>query len=83
MRKEEDIRQQLQKEIDALQEANEKRKQELDLQKALYELERSRHQRTLLQYQEGADGKGQLVYRADQSAIKSAQEEVEEQKDGD
>ncbi len=69
-----------QKEIDELQEANEERKRELDLQKALYELERARNQRTLLQYQEGADGKGQLVYRPDESAIREKSEEVEEQK---
>lgn len=68
-----------QKEIDELQKANEKRKQELDLQKALYDMERARNQRTLLQYQEGADGKGQLVYRPDSKALKDARENVEEQ----
>ena len=66
-------------EIELLEKANEKRKQEIDLQKALYNMERARNQRTLLQYQEGADGKGQLVYRPDEKAVRDAQEEVEEQ----
>lgn len=68
-----------QTEIDELQKANEARKQAIDLQKAEYELQRSMHQRTLLQYQEGPDGKGQLVYRNDPNAIKDARDNLEEQ----
>lgn len=69
-----------QKELDELKKANDERKRELDLQKALYELERAKNQRTLLRYQEGSDGKSQLVYRPDEFAIREKSEEVEEQK---
>ena len=67
-------------EIKAMQDANEKRKDAIDLQKLQYEMERAEHQRTLLQYVEGPEGKGQLVYRNDPNAVKQAQENLDEKK---
>lgn len=65
-----------QNEIDALQKANEERKRELDLQKALYDQQRAMNQRTILQYNED---KG-YHYVADTNAIKDANEKVEDVK---
>lgn len=62
----------IQDEIDAINEAAEARKRELDLQKAKYELERMQNQRTILQYSEE---KG-MHYVADTSGIRDARENV-------
>ncbi len=62
----------IQKEIDAINDAADARKRELDLQKAKYELERMQNQRTILQYSEE---KG-MHYVADTSGIRDARENV-------
>lgn len=62
----------IQKEIDAINDAADARKRELDLQKAKYELERMQNQRTILQYSEE---KG-IHYVADTSGIRDARENV-------
>lgn len=64
----------IQDEIDAIKDAAEQRKRELDLQKAQYELERARNQRTILQYSES---KG-MHYVKDDSAERSAKEKVDD-----
>lgn len=56
-----------------LENANKERQREIDLQKAMYDLERARNQRTKLIYSED---KG-MHYVADDSAIKDASQEVE------
>jgi TP901 family phage tail tape measure protein len=63
-----------QAEIDAIEEAAEARKDELDLQKAQYELERMQNQRTILQYSES---KG-MHYVTDTKEIREAKEAVTE-----
>lgn len=63
----------IQAEIDALKEANEEREKELELQKALYELNRAENQRSQMVYE---SDKG-FVYRANEKDIKDAQEEVQ------
>lgn len=65
-----------QKEIDAINDAADARKRELDLQKAQYELERVRNQRTILQYSEE---KG-MHYVKDDSAERDAKENVDDAK---
>lgn len=65
-----------QKEIDAINDAADARKRELDLQKAQYELERARNQRTILQYSEE---KG-MHYVKDDSAERDAKEKVDDAK---
>lgn len=62
--------------IDAINEAAEARKREIDLQKAQYDLERMQNQRTTYVYKEG---KG-FVYEADTSGIADARERVESAK---
>lgn len=64
----------IQSEIDALNKANEERQKQLDLQKALYELNRAENQRTQMVYE---SDKG-FVYRANEKDIKNAQDEVEQ-----
>lgn len=58
--------------IDELQDSNDEREREIALMKAKYELERAQNQRTNYVYQNG-----QMVYRADDQAIKDAREELE------
>lgn len=58
----------------ALEEANAERQRQIDLQKALYELERAQNQRTTLMYSEE---KG-MHYVADEGAIRDAQQEAED-----
>lgn len=65
-----------QKEIDAINDAADARKRELDLQKAQYELERARNQRTILQYNE----KSGMHYVKDDSAERDAKEKVDDAK---
>ena len=60
-----------QDEIDAINDAADARKREMDLQKAQYEAERARNQRTKFIYRDG-----QMVYEADPTAIREADEEV-------
>ena len=62
-----------QDEIDAINDAAEARQREIDLQKAQYELERARNQRTKFIYRDG-----QMVYEADPTAIRDAEEEVDD-----
>ncbi len=64
----------IQKEIDAMKEARAERQRQIDLQKAQYNLESMKNQRTILQY---SREKG-LHYVADESAIRDAQEKVDE-----
>ena len=64
------------KEKKAIQDAYETRKRELDLQKAQYDLERARNQRTILQYSEQ---KG-MHYVKDDSAERDAKEKVDDAK---
>lgn len=59
--------------IDELQESNDEREREIALMKAKYELERAQNQRTNYVYQDG-----QMVYKADDQAIKDAREELED-----
>ena len=62
-----------QDEIDAINEAAEARQREIDKQKAQYELERARNQRTKFIYRDG-----QMVYEADPTAIRDAEEELDD-----
>ena len=62
----------IQDEIKAMQDANEERKREIDLQKAQYELERMQNQRTKLVYSES---KG-MHYENDSQGIFNAKEQV-------
>lgn len=71
-----DIIDSIQKEIDAMKAAREERQRQLDLQKALYDLESLKHQRTIRQYSEE---KG-IHYVTDDSAIRDAQEKVDDAK---
>lgn len=66
----------IQKEIDAMKEANAERKRQIDLQKAQYELERMQHQRTILQYSEE---KG-MHYVNDTNGIRDAKDKVDDAK---
>ena len=63
----------IQEEIDILEKANQKRKDAIDLQKALYALRRAENQRTNLVYKDG-----QMVYEADPESIREAQEEYDD-----
>ena len=63
----------IEKEIDAMQEANKERKREIDLQKAKYDFERMLNQRTSSVYKDG-----QMVWQADTSGIRDAKQEVED-----
>lgn len=56
-----------------LQDANKERQKQIDLQKAMYELERARNQRTKLIYSEDRG----MHYVADEQSIRSAQQEAE------
>lgn len=71
-----DIIDSIQKEIDAMREAREERQRQIDLQKALFDLESLKHQRTIRQYSEE---KG-IHYVTDDSAIRDAQEKVDDAK---
>lgn len=57
-----------------LEEANKERQRQINLQKAQYELERAKNQRTMLIYSEERG----LHYVADDTAMKDAQQEVED-----
>lgn len=61
-------------EIDAIKDANEQRKREIDLEKSKYELERMMNQRTILQY--SAD-KG-MHYTQDTDGVRDARQTVED-----
>lgn len=63
------------KEIKALQDANEERKNQINLQEKLYNLEKMQNQRTNLTYKDG-----QMSYEADTSGIADARQEVEDAK---
>ncbi|MBD5501600.1 MAG: hypothetical protein HDR10_10450, partial [Lachnospiraceae bacterium] len=63
-------------EIDAMKEAREERKREIDLQKAQYDLERMKNQRTILQYSEERG----LHYVSDESGIRDAREAIDDAK---
>ncbi len=63
----------IEKEIDAMQEANKERKREIDLQKAKYDFERMLNQRTSSLYKDG-----QMVWQADTSGIRDAKQGVED-----
>ena len=65
-------------EVDAMQKANEKRKDAIDLQKLEYEMARAEYQRTNLVYKEHVDGKGELVYVNDPTAVRDAQQNLED-----
>ncbi len=56
-----------------LEDVNKERQRQIDLQKALYELERAKNQRTKLVYSEG----GGIHYVADDTAIRDAENEAE------
>ena len=64
-------------EIDAIKDANEQRKREIDLEKSKYELERMMNQRTILQY--SAD-KG-MHYTQDTEGARNAKQAVEDARD--
>ncbi len=66
----------IQAEIDAMQDANEERKRQIDLQKAQYELERLQHQRTILLYSED---KG-MHYVTDTKGIRDKKQAVDDAK---
>lgn len=63
-------------EIDAIRKANDERQRQIDLQKALYDLERMQNQRTILQYSED---KG-MHYVSDTSGIRDAKDAVDDAK---
>lgn len=64
----------LQEQKDALTEANEERRIQLALEKAQYNLERAKNQKTTRIYREGQG----FVYEPDQEAIKNAQNELDQ-----
>lgn len=64
----------IQSEIDALEKANKKRQEQISLEKAQYELECARNQKTNFVYKDG-----QMVYESDTSAIKDAENELLDQ----
>ena len=66
-----------QAEIDAIEEAAKARKNELDLQKAQYDLERMQNQKTMLQYTED---KG-MIYKPDTKEAREAKEKFDEAKE--
>ncbi|MBD5496104.1 MAG: hypothetical protein HDR12_17485 [Lachnospiraceae bacterium] len=72
----EDKKDALQVEIDKIKEANEDRKEAIDLQKAEYELARMQNQRTILQYSED---KG-VHYVTDTSGIRDARNDLDDKK---
>ena len=72
----EDKKNALQSEIDKIKEANEDRKEAIDLQKAEYELARMQNQRTILQYSED---KG-VHYVTDTSGIRDARNDLDDKK---
>ena len=63
-------------EIDAIKKANDERQRQIDLQKAIYDLERMQNQRTILQYSED---KG-MHYVSDTSGIRDAKDAVDDAK---
>ena len=65
----------IQDEIDGLQKANDERKQQLDLEEKLYNLERAKNQKTSRIFRESEGG---FVYEADSEAIRDAQGEYED-----
>lgn len=67
----------LEKEKDAIADANAERQRQIDLQKAQYELERAQNQKSQLVY---STDKG-YVYQTDDSAIKDARENVRSAED--
>lgn len=69
----EELKQGVQDQIDALQEANDERERALALEKAKYELERAMSQRTVKVYK--GEGKG-FVYEQDHEAVRDAQENL-------
>lgn len=70
----ESYKESIQDEIDALQEANELRQINLELQQAEYNLEKLRNQKTEKVFKEGIG----WVYEADQDELRSAQESYDE-----
>ena len=64
----------LEKQKELLQDANEERKRQLDLQKALYDQERAHQQRTVLQYSEDRG----MHYIQDAQALRDAKTQVED-----
>ncbi|WP_276854906.1 hypothetical protein [Enterocloster lavalensis] len=65
----------IQNEIDGLQKANDERKQQLDLEEKLYNLERAKNQKTTRIFRESEGG---FVYEADSEAVRNAQSEYED-----
>ena len=65
----------IQDEIDGLQKANDERKQQLDLEEKLYNLERAKNQKTTRIFRESEGG---FVYEADSEAVRNAQNEYED-----
>lgn len=65
----------IQSEIDGLQKANDERKQQLDLEEKLYNLERAKNQKTTRIFRESEGG---FVYEADSEAVRNAQSEYED-----
>ena len=64
--------------IDAINEANDARQREINLSKALYELQRAQNQRTKLVY---TGEKSQMRYERDESAVRDAKEQVKQAED--
>lgn len=65
------------KEIEKIEDATEARKNEMDMQKALYSLIRSQNQRTI----KTLDEYGNTVYRADPTAVRDNQDSYQDAKD--
>lgn len=63
----------IQDEIDAMQEANDERKRQLDIQQKAYNLERMMNQRTDLLFKDG-----QMIYREDTKGVRGAKEELDD-----
>ena len=63
-------------EIKAMQDANAEKRRQIDLQKAMYELERLQHQRTILQYSEGMG----MHYVTDSKNIRDQKDKVDDAK---
>lgn len=76
IKQKEKVIQGIQDEIKAMQDANAEKQRQIDLQQALYDLERLQHQRTILQYSEDLG----MHYVANTKDIRSQKDKVDDAK---
>jgi hypothetical protein len=60
-----------------MQKQNDERQDAINLQKAEWELEKARNQKTQLIYTEGHGGKGQMVYTSDEKNVREQQQNLD------